>query len=779
MALLAVGGATLRASEPGPLAPVSSAVPVALAAAFSSSLAAQRPAFAARVRRGALVARGGGLRTAFAPAGPDLRAGRSGLSLRLTAVGRGDPLTRVGPAVRSAKGSRVSYRRSGVEEWYVNGPLGLEQGFTLARRAFGRGELTLAVRAAGLRPRLSASGVAFTDGLGRTRATYSGLFAVDVDGKALPTRLDLSESTVLLRVDDAGARYPVTVDPFIQQGEKLAPTGEAGASRFGFSVALSADGDLALIGGPNDGNGRGAVWVFTRSGATWSQSGGKLTGGVAEAGNGYFGSSVALSADGTTALIGGSDDAGFRGSIWVFTRTGASWAQQGLKMTGTGAVGSHLGWSVALSADGDTALVGGPDDGTSFQGAAWVFVRNGTAWTQQGSKLTGVGGVGTAVKFGVSVALSADGNTALIGGALDNGAAGAAWVFTRAGGAWAPQGGKLGGIAGQFGAAVALSGDGNTAFIGAPQAPGGGAASVFSRTGTAWAQAVPNLTGGVSSMGDFGESVALTPDGRTALIGGLTGDAGTGAVWTFARTGATWTRQDGELTGAGASSNSRFGLHMALSSDGKTALVGAPFDRAGSAWAFTAEAPVVTGIAPATGPAAGGSAVTIRGSNLSGATGVRFGSSTSALVKVISDGELRAVAPAGKAGTVDLTVVGPNGTSATTAAGRFTYTETGALPPKPAAVIVARIVSVKVVGHGKLRKLDLRIRISTPGKARLTLLRRGTSSRLKTFTVRGGGNRLKTPVAARVAKGTYKLRIGLSDTKGHKRTYTTSVRVPM
>ena len=106
------------------------------------------------------------------------------------------------------------------------------------------------------------------------------------------------------------------------------------------------------------------------------------------------GCSVALSADGNTAIVGGPNDNSGIGAAWVFTRSGGVWTQQGIKLVGTGAIGAAgQGNSVALSADGNTAIVGGPGD-NSDTGAAWVFTRSGGVWTQQGSKLVGTGAVG-------------------------------------------------------------------------------------------------------------------------------------------------------------------------------------------------------------------------------------------------------------------------------------------------------------------------------------------------------------------------------------------------
>jgi hypothetical protein len=120
----------------------------------------------------------------------------------------------------------------------------------------------------------------------------------------------------------------------------------------------------------------------------------------------------------------------------------AQFSQEGSKLTGMGAVGpGEQGWSVALSADGNTAIVGGIAD-NKIRGAAWVFTRSDGLWAQQGSKLAGTGAVGSAAQ-GFSVALSGDGNTAIVGGPFDSSYAGAAWVFTRSNGVWSQQGDKL------------------------------------------------------------------------------------------------------------------------------------------------------------------------------------------------------------------------------------------------------------------------------------------------------------------------------------------------
>ncbi len=214
---------------------------------------------------------------------------------------------------------------------------------------------------------------------------------------------------------------------FVQQGNKLVGTGAAGGAFQGWSVSLSADGNTAIVGGPFNDNYAGAAWVFMRANGLWSQQGLKLVGTGATVGA-QQGWSVSLSADGNTAIAGGPNDNNGTGAAWVFTRANGVWSQQGLKLVGTGTTGAaEQGWSVSLSADGNTAIVGGRFDNSNV-GATWVFTRANGVWSQQGLKLVGAGAAGIANQ-GWSVSLSADGNTAIVGGPYDNNQAGAAWVY--------------------------------------------------------------------------------------------------------------------------------------------------------------------------------------------------------------------------------------------------------------------------------------------------------------------------------------------------------------
>jgi hypothetical protein len=125
-----------------------------------------------------------------------------------------------------------------------------------------------------------------------------------------------------------------------------------------------------------------------------------------------------LNADGTNAIIGASVADNARGAAWVFAKNGSEWNLKGNKMAGTvSSESAAQGWSVAMSADGNTVLIGAKADNWT-NGAAWIFTWSGNSWEQRGPKLTGIGNVGVANQ-GQSLALSADGSTAIIGGNQD------------------------------------------------------------------------------------------------------------------------------------------------------------------------------------------------------------------------------------------------------------------------------------------------------------------------------------------------------------------------
>ena len=386
-----------------------------------------------------------------------------------------------------------------------------------------------------------------------------------------------------------------------------------------------------------DNNDFGAAWVFTRTNGVWSQQGSKLSPNDKGALASNFGGAVALSADGNTALIGGDFDSSSEGAAWVFTRNGTNWAQQGAKLIvdctstcggpkGTGEVGAgHFGSSVALSSDGNTALIGAPDDNNEL-GSTWVFTRTNSNWSQQAevnpTDRTLSGGLQDAAHVGAAVALSTDGNTALIGGPNDNSNVGSAWVYTRSGTTWSEV--QMFGPAtftfpgpNFFGSAVDLSADGTTALIGGPENgnPSTGSAWVFAKTGTGTHpyQQQAELDSSVLTGNDprFGGSVSLSSDGNTALVGADGDGNSAGSAWLFTRSGTSWNPTGTELTGQGASQMAEFGSGVALAADGQTAMIGGSNDTSqfGAAWAFAPPNPVCSSVSAAT--ATGGGSVSV------------------------------------------------------------------------------------------------------------------------------------------------------------------------
>jgi len=504
--------------------------------------------------------------------------------------------------------------------------------------------------------------------------------------------LSVLVAVVLLQVDVASAGYPPTSDTLLQKGGKLTSGEVENEAGFGTSAALSADGSTLLIGGPQDGGSQGAVWMFVRSGSSWTRQGPKQTAGEAsgggaleecaeeaadEVGECAFGKSVALSADGNTALVGDPSSNSTPGAAWVFTRSAGTWTRGPALIADGGGDDGRFGKSVALSADGATALIGDPT-ASAQRGEAWVFTRSHDAWTRQATLTDSEGS--QLAHFGRSVALSSDGDTALIGGPGDSSFEGAAWAFTRSGTTtWSQMGGRItgphdGGRA-HFGKAVALSGDGSAALVGAPDyGEQRGAVWTLARSGSSFVQQGATLTFTSLSEtmeGVFGASVALSGDGNVALIGAPHAEAGFGSVTQWTRSGGVWSPQ-ANLGGTEAVGRGSTGASVALSSDGLVAAIGAPHDarRAGAAWVFTSvppaelPPPAVTNVVPGRGTTDGGTEVEIRGANLDTVKEVHFGAVPAARFVPVNAVRIKAVTPPEPAGKVDVTVTTSAGTSA-------------------------------------------------------------------------------------------------------------------
>ena len=503
------------------------------------------------------------------------------LMMRLSSLARGEGEESSVRGTREVRDNRAAYSRGDVEEWYLNGPAGLEQGFDLASRPLDGflGELELRVEAKSelvLEKRGEDLLLSGEDGAPALRAF--GLIVLDGNGDELPSRFEVTEGGFAILIDDAEAEYPVHVDPVWGAEEKLTASDGAAEDYMGFSVSLS--GETALVGAHRNDAGAtetGAAYVFVRTGASWSQEA-KLTASDAAA-NDWFGYSVSISGD--TALVGArnDDDAGYTsGSAYVFVRTGTTWSQEAKLTASDAAAGDEFGWSVSI--DGDTALVGATDDDDSgnASGSAYVFVRTGTTWSQE-AKLTAPDGAEND-EFGWAVSVSGD--TAIVGVRYDDddgGASGSAHVFARTGTTWSQEA-KLtasdAAASDQFGISVSI--DGDTALVGAyaednSNGTDAGSAYVFVRTGTTWSQEAKLTSSDGASVDMLGMAVSV--EGDTALVGAYGDDDGgsySGAAYVFTRSGTTWTQQE-KLTASDAASEDYFG--RAVCFDGDTAVIGA------------------------------------------------------------------------------------------------------------------------------------------------------------------------------------------------------------
>ena len=346
------------------------------------------------------------------------------------------------------------------------------------------------------------------------------------DGKAI--KLVSGIAMVLVLLLPAAVAYGSTLQGKLSVTEtKLTPsdTGDRAADRsFGYSVSIS--GNTVLVGRYYDSEkakDAGAAHVFVRD---------ETTGVWTEqdkliADDGGIGDELGLCGfiSGDTVLVAGGD------SAYMFVRNGTSWTQQA-KLSPTGGVacdGYRARHSVYINKD--TAVL-------ASQESAYVFVRNGTSWSQQ-AKLTANDGV-SGDEFGYSSAVS--GNTAVVGADNDDEAcpsepscnSGSAYVFLRdeTTAVWTQQA-KLtasdGANSDHFGYSVAISEDGNTVAVGSFRADDGrdnrtdvGAVYVFSRDGTSWKQQA-KLTASDGERGDaFGASVAIS--GNSILAGASSDD---------------------------------------------------------------------------------------------------------------------------------------------------------------------------------------------------------------------------------------------------------------
>ena len=621
-----------------------SSLPPAARAQMSATIGEDDPSYHARQQSGGfrMTNAGHGLTAVFSADGLELRQGTDHWALALRGYGYGERLVRAGSTAPRASANRIEYRRGPVTEWYLNGPLGLEQGFTLDRAPGSAtdGALTLAFAHAGtLAPSVSGSGRDLTlskDGVAAMR--YAGLTAWDADRRELLSWLEVSEGEVRIRVDDRGARYPLTIDPFVQAARLTTakPCDQSGVcddgapgDMFGWSVAISADAGTVVIGVPykyTNSLATGAAYVFVRPSdfqGGWNSIypiyyKAKLLASDTMSQGRQLGYSVDVSRDGST-IVAGALSGGQEGAAYVFVRPAFGWGTlpvqtQTAKLTAlpstNGLDYTSFGRSVTISGNGATIVVGAPEYHVDQvpRGAAFVYLRPAAGWTSgtETQKLIGSAGAG----YTSSLSLSDDGSTLAVGAYAENGLGGtpnlvgAAYVLTRRTSAGQPdsyvQAARLvpsdGLLFDFFGTSIGVSGDGSTVVVGAPTNPyetesHPGAVYVFVRPNRGWGTPsftttqTARLTTTASWNEDrFGFAVDISADGRTIAAGGrdmpeLPGTIpGPGVAYFYARPATGWVSsiENTKVRTPEGLLGDGFAFSAALSGDGKVSVIGAP-----------------------------------------------------------------------------------------------------------------------------------------------------------------------------------------------------------
>lgn len=403
-------------------------------------------------------------------------------------------------------------------------------------------------------------------------AAHDGVSIPPLLAHAITRKLDVAPA-----IASAGASQAPS-----QQQKLQAPDGMPG-DLFGATVSLSADGHTALVGAPYRTIGAACVFVEQRGKWTLQQ---ELQSPTGFPGDGY-GISVALSADGSTALVG--DLAGGTnqtGVVYSYARRGGNYVLNGQITPPDGGTGDEFGASVSLSGLGNVALIGAPDH-NGYTGAAYVFVRGAKSWTEE-REYQDPATPGEA--YGLSVSEAADGLSGVVGAPLAGDGQGAAYVFSELSSSQQTLVGTVGATdppTSFFGLSVSIDALAGRVLVGSPFANlGDGAAFVFNTTRsgsfTQSQELVQSEPGGSDA---FGYSVALDYLGNSALIGAVGKNGTAGSGYTFA--GASTLSQQRELTEPTPVQGDEYGFSVAINALGSELLIGAPYsnDAQGAAWA--------------------------------------------------------------------------------------------------------------------------------------------------------------------------------------------------
>jgi MYXO-CTERM domain-containing protein len=384
------------------------------------------------------------------------------------------------------------------------------------------------------------------------------------------------------------------LDDGLQLGTDI--DGEASGDQSGRSVALSSDGSILAVGAPiNNGSGSSSghvrVYEFSRARDAWVQLGADING---EAANDESGRSLALSSNGYTLAVAAPDNTGNAarsGHVRVYRYNNAvgevgAWGQLGGDIDGEGS-GDQSGQSIALSSDGNVLVVGTPETDANSSGHVSVYYYDefNRVWTQVGADINGES---EGDQSGSSVDASSDGLTVAVGSIYNNGAKGAnsghVRVYKYDGSFWLQLGSDIDGHASgdQAGYSVSLSSDGKMLAVGAPDNGGNGSGSghvrVYKYNDTGWNQLGSDIEG-EADYDASGYSVALSSNGLILAVGAPKNNANgvdSGHVRVYQYNGSAWTQLITDIDGEVFRDDS--GHSIALSSDGLTLSVGAPFN---------------------------------------------------------------------------------------------------------------------------------------------------------------------------------------------------------
>lgn len=377
---------------------------------------------------------------------------------------------------------------------------------------------------------------------------------------------------------------------------RLIATDRSTLDNLGFSVTLSGDGsraavsaNLADVSALVD---TGAVYIYVRSGLNWKFEA-KLAASDKLAGD-KLGTSISMDYDGTRVAVGSIDNSpggtSKAGAVYVFIRSGVTWIQETKIFAADKSANDSFGSSVRISNDGTRLAIGTPLASMSAKanaGAVYVYLRTGVTWAQE-AKFTS-SDIAATDNFGSSVSFNSDASRLVIGAPkADNSSivdTGSAYVFLRTGVTWAQEAKLVASslvASSLLGASVAINADGTRAIVGAPGLDNSTdantcAAYVYLRTGVTWSQET-KLQASDKIMGDqFGAKVAINANGDRVAIGAKLAEVSAivdaGGVYIFARTLGTWT-QEAKVTAGDKATSYLFGSSVSLSSDGAFLVVG-------------------------------------------------------------------------------------------------------------------------------------------------------------------------------------------------------------